>query len=402
MAQPSITPVLQNSVFLSMKFLHLIWSNLKRKKLRTTLTLLSIFVAFLLYGLLCTIKEAFTAGVTMAGADRLIVRHKVSLIMNLPITYQARMERIPGVAAAMHWTWFNGIYKNEPKNFFGSFPVEPEALLSMYPEYLLPEDQKQAWIKTRIGAMAGRSLANRFGWKIGDRIQLTSPIWPRKGEQAWEFEIVGIYDGAKKGTDTSGFFFRYDYFDEGRAYGEGLVGWYVARVNDPDRAAAVAEAIDAEFANSPYETKAEPEGAFAQGFVQQVGNIGTILIAILTAVFFTILLVAGNTMAQAVRERTEELGVLKAMGFTNSLVLTLVLVESCLIALVGGLAGLGAAWLVTVRGSPVPAILPVFYLPPHYLVLGVVFVAGLGLLAGILPALQAMRLRIAEALRRTA
>ncbi len=385
-----------------MKFLHLIWSNLKRRKLRTILTLLSVFVAFLLYGLLCTIKEAFTAGVTMAGADRLIVRHKVSLIMNLPVTYQARMERIPGVAAAMHWTWFNGIYQNEPKNFFGSFPVEPAALLAMYPEYLLPESQKQAWLKTRIGAMAGRTLADRFKWKIGDRVQLTSPIWQRKGDQPWEFEIVGIYDGAKKGTDTSGFFFRYDYFDEARVYGEGLVGWYVARVTDPERAAEVAKAIDAEFANSPYETKAEPEGAFAQGFVQQVGNIGTILIAILTAVFFTILLVAGNTMAQAVRERTGELGVLKAMGFTNGMVLVLVLAESCLIAAVGGLAGLGTAWLVTVGGSPVPAILPVFYLPPEALVAGAGFVLLLGVLAGILPAVQAMRLRIAEALRKTA
>lgn len=385
-----------------MKFFHLVWHNLQRRKLRTLLTLLSVFVAFLLYGLLCTVKEAFTAGVTLAGADRLIVRHKVSLIMNLPVTYRARMERIPGVAAAMHWTWFNGIYQNEPKNFFGSFPVDPEPLLAMYPEYLLPEDQKQAWLKTRTGAMVGRTLANRFNWKIGDRVQLTSPIWPRKGDQAWEFEIAGIFDGAKKGTDTSGFFFRYDYFDEARSYGEGLVGWYVARVSDPERAVEVAKAIDAEFANSPYETKAEPEGAFAQGFVQQVGNIGTILVAILSAVFFTILLVTGNTMAQAVRERTGELGVLKAMGFPDGLVLGLVLFESCVIALVGGLAGLGAAWLVTAGGSPVPAMLPVFYLPPRDLLYGVGFVAALGIAAGILPALQAMRLQIADALRRSA
>jgi putative ABC transport system permease protein len=231
---------------------------------------------------------------------------------------------------------------------------------------------------------------------------LTSPIWPRKGDLPWEFEIVGIYDGVKKNTDTSGFFFRYDYFDEGRARGEGLVGWYVVRVKDPKSAVEVAKAIDAEFANSPYETKAEPEGAFAQGFVQQVGNIGSILIGILTAVFFTILLVTGNTMAQSVRERIEELGVLKALGFSNWLMLVLVLLESCLIAGVGGLAGLGAAWLVTAGGSPVPSVLPVFYLPPRDLLIGVALVLGLGVLAGIFPALQAMRLRIAEALRRTA
>src|SRR5258706_525194 len=245
-----------------MKYFVLVWSSLKRKKSRTILTLLSIFVAFVLYGFLCTIKEAFTGGVTMAGADRLIVRHKVSLIMTLPVTYKARMEQIPGVASAVHFTWFNGIYQNEPKNFFGTFPVEPEPFLAMYPEILVPEEQKQAWLKTRAGAIVGRTLADRFKWKIGDRVPVASPIWPRKGEGAWEFEIVGIYTGAKKGTDTSGFYFRYDYFDEGRARGEGLVGWYAVRVNDPGRAAEVAKAIDREFANSPHETKAEPEGAF--------------------------------------------------------------------------------------------------------------------------------------------
>ena len=376
-----------------MKFFSLVWSNLKRKKLRTSLTLLSIFVAFVLFGLLCAIKEAFTGGVALAGADRLVVRHKVSLIMLLPVNYKTRMERIPGVASAVHFTWFNGIYQNESKNFFPSFPVEPEPFLAMYPEYVLPEAHKQAWLKTRTGAIVGRALMDRFKWKIGDRVPLLSPIWPRKGGAAWDFEIVGIYEGAKKGTDTSGFYFRHDYFDEGRAQGEGQVGWYGVRVNDPARAAEVAGAIDNEFANSPYETKAEPEGAFAQGFAQQVGDIGTILIAILSAVFFTMLLVAGNTMAQAVRERTEEIGVLKAMGFTNELVLTLVLAESCLIAAVGGLMGLGLAWLIAANGSPVPSMLPVFYLPSHDLLVGLALVVCLGVAAGILPAIQAMRLR---------
>jgi len=364
---------------------------------------LSIFVAFVRYGLLCTIKEAFTAGVTMAGKDRLVVRHKVSLIMNLPESYRARMEQIPGIASAFHFTWFNGIYQNEPKNFFGTFPVgDIEKLLAIYPEFLLPQDQKQAWLKTRTGAVVGRQLANRFKWKIGERIALLSPIWPRQGEGPWEFEIVGILDGAKKGTDTSGFYFRYDYFDEARALGKGMVGWYAVKVSDPEHAVAAANAIDNEFANSPYETKTEPEGAFTQGFVQQMGDIGTILIAILSAVFFTILLVVGNTMAQSVRERTGELGVFKAMGFGNELALGLVLAESLLLASLGGLAGLGLAWLIASRGSPVPSMLPVFYLPVRYVLIGVLLVIGLGLAAGILPALRAMRLRIADALRRQA
>ncbi len=383
-----------------MKFLILIWSNLQRKKLRTALTLLSIFVAFLLFGVLCTIKEAFTGQIALAGVDRLIVRHKVSLIMTLPETYKTRMERVSGVASAVYFTWFNGIYRNEPKNFFGSFPTDPEPFLALYTEFLLPEDQKQAWLSKRSGAIVGRMLADRFKWKIGDRIPLMSPIWPHQSGNAWEFEIVGIFEGAKKGTDTSGFYFRYDYFDEGRAQGKGLVGWYGVRVNDPARAGEVAKAIDLEFANSPYETKAEPEGAFVQGFAQQMGDIGTILIAILSAVFFTILLVAGNTMAQSVRERTMELGVLKAMGFTNERVLALVLAESCFITLLGGTLGLVAAWVFTLGGSPNPAILPVFYLPTHYLGLGMILVIALGFIAGLLPAWNAMRLQIAEALRR--
>jgi len=386
-----------------MKFFHLIWSNLKRKKLRTILTLLSVFIAFVLYGLLCTISEAFTAGVSMAGADRLVVRHKVSFIMNLPASYKERIEKLPGVASTIHFTWFNGIYKDEPKNFFGSFPIsDMGTMLAIYPEYALPEDQKQAFARTRTGAIIGRSLSERkeFGWKIGDRVQLVSPIWPRKGDQPWEFEIVGILDATKKTADTSGFYFRYDYFDEARARGEGLTGWYVVRVKDPNQATEVAKAIDAEFANSPYETKAEPEGAFMQGFAQQIGDIGKILIAILSAVFFTILLVTGNTMAQSVRERTSEFGVLKAMGFTDRLALGLVLAESCLLAAVGGLAGLGLAWLIAAGGSPVPAMLPVFYLPSKYLVIGVGLVFSLGVVAGIVPALQAMRLQIAQSLRR--
>src|SRR6266446_2818729 len=361
-----------------MKFFFLIWSNLKRKKLRTSLTLLSIFVAFVLYGLLCTIKEAFTAGVTLAGKDRLVVRHKVSLIMNLPESYRARMEQIPGVASAVHFTWFNGIYKDEPKNFFGTFPVSDiEKFLDIFPELLLPPEQKQAWLKTRTGAVVGRQLANRFKWKIGERIPLVSPIWTRQGEGAWEFEIVGIFDGAKKATDTSGLYFRYDYFDEGRAIGKGMAGWYGVKVSAPERADELAKAIDNEFANSPYETKTEPEGAFMQGFASQIGDIGTIMIAILSAVFFTILLVAGNTMAQSVREPTGELAVFKALGFANELALGLVLAESVMLAGLGGLAGLGLAWLFTLRGSPVPSMLPVFYLPVRYLLFGVLFVLGL-------------------------
>jgi putative ABC transport system permease protein len=385
-----------------MRFLPLLWSNLKRKKLRTVLTVLSILVAFILYGFLCAIKQALTGGVSLAGADRLVVRHKISIIMSLPESYTQRISRIPGVAAVSHQTWFGGIYQ-DPKNFFAMMPVEPEPFLKMFPEFILPEDQKEAWLRTRTGIIVGRATAERFKWEVGDRIPIQSPIWQRAGAgAAWEFDIVGIFEGSKKGTDTTSAYFRYDYFDEARAFNKGQVGWYTVRIGDPDRAAEIAAAIDEEFANSPAETKTEPEGAFAQAFAQQVGNIGAILVGILSAVFFTILLVAGNTMAQAVRERTEELGVLKAIGFSNQRVLFLVLGESCIMAAVGGLVGLGLAWLVTLGGSPVPSLLPIFYLRPLDIGIGIALVVGLGAVAGIAPALQAMSLRIADALRRAA
>jgi len=382
-----------------MRFLHLIWGNLTRKKLRTALTLLSVLVAFVLFGFLSAIKQALVGGVELAGADRLIVRHKVSIIQLLPVAYQARMERIPGVAAAAHQTWFGGIYQ-DPRNFFMQCPVVPDQFMAMFPEFRLPSAQMQAWLATRTGAIVGRKTAERFHWKVGDRIPIMSPIWMRR---TWEFDLVGIFDGRDKGTDTTGMFFRYDYFDEVRKtqnWGQGLVGWYTIRVKDPAQAADTARRVDEEFANSPAETKTEPEGAFVQAWANQVGNIALIVAGILGAVFFTILLVTGSTMSQAVRERIGELGVLKAIGFTNGQILGLVLAESCLLTVLGGGLGLGLAWLIIARGDPTGGLLPMFFLPGRDLLLGLGLSLALGLVTGILPARQATRLRVADALRR--
>ena len=383
-----------------MKFFPLIWSNLKRKKLRTTLTLLSILVAFILFGFLSAIKQALVGRVEVAGANRLVVRHKVSIIQSLPESYKARMERIPGVSKATHLTWFGGIYK-DPKNFFAQMPVVPEEFLDLYPEFILPPGQKEAWFKSRMGAIVGRKCAERFQWKVGDKIPILSSIWVKTdGSQKWEFEIVGIFDGKTKSTDTSQMYFRHDYFEEARRWAKGTVGWYMIQVKDPAQAAEIAKAVDQEFENSPAETKTEPEGAFVQAFAKQVGDIAMITASILSAVFFTILLVAGNTMAQSVRERTGELGALKAIGFSNSLVLSLVLAESCLLALIGGILGLGLAWVLTSHGDPTGGMLPLFFLPPRDLIIGLAITLLLGVTTGIFPALQAMRLRVADALRR--
>lgn len=383
-----------------MKYLYLVWSNLKRRKLRTLLTVLSILVAFMLFGYLSAIRQGFNQGVSVAGADRLVVRHKVSIIQLLPESYGARMEQIPGVTSAVHATWFGGVYQ-KPSNFFAQMPVQPEAYLNMFPELRLPDDQRKAWLTTRSGAIAGKLLAERFGWKIGDRIPINATIWFKKdGGATWEFDLVGIYEGAEKGTDTSQFFFRYDFFEETRGQGSGLVGWYTVRIADPARAAETAAAIDQEFANSPAETKTEPEGAFIQGFANQIGNIGKIMMFIVAAVFFTILLVAGNTMAYSVRERTNELAVFKAIGFSDRKVLGLVLGESMVLSILGGGLGLGLAWLLISLGDPTHGSLPVFFFPTRELFTGLGLVVGMGLITGILPALRAQHLQIADALRR--
>ncbi len=385
-----------------MRFLHLIWSNLKRKKLRTLLTLLCILIAFVLFGLLSSIKQALTGGISVAGQNRLVVRNKVSLILSLPVSYKQRMERIPGVSLATHQTWFGGVFQQQPKVFFMQNPVVPEEFLDMHPEIALPDAQKKAWFQTRTGAIVGRATADRLHWKVGDKVPIFSPIWRQAdGNQTWEFDIDGIYDVTEQTADNLSFFFHYDYFDEARAGGKGQVGWYTIRIKNPAQATEIAKLVDREFENSDYETKTEPEGAFAQSWAKQVGNIALITAAILGAVFFTILLVAGNTISQAVRERTGELGVLKAIGFTNLQVLGLVLAESCLISILGGVLGLGFAWLIVpVVAKALSGMLPMFFFPARDLLLGLGLCVALGVATGFFPAVAAMRLRVADALRR--
>jgi len=383
-----------------MKFFRLLWSGLMRKKLRTVLTLLSILVAFVLFSYLSAIHTGFSIGVELAGQDRLITRHKVSLIQLLPEAHQGEILRIEGVESVIHMTWFGGTYQ-KPSNFFAQMPTDPEPFLDMFPEYIIDDEERRSWLETRTGAMVGSKLAERFGWKVGDRVPIDSQLWAQKdGNRVWEFDIVAVYDGAESGTDTTQFFFRYDYFDEARGFGDGLVGWYTVRIEDPGRAAEIARAIDAQFANSPNETKTEPEGAFIQGFANQMGNIGLILTLIVGAVFFTILLVTANTMAYTVRERSSELAVLKAIGFTDSGVLGLVLGESFMLSVIGGGIGLALGWFMVSLGDPSGGALPLFYIPGRNYLIAAALIVALALAAGSLPALEAKRLQIADALRR--
>ena len=382
-----------------MKYLPLVWRCLMRRKLRTLFTALSILVAFVLFGALMALRVAFNMGVELAGQDRLVMIQRVSFINPLPRAYQGRIAASSGVAAVTHSSWFGGIYQ-DPKNFFPQFAVEPEPWLQMYPEYVLPAERKQAWYADRTGAIVGRSLADRFGWKVGDRVPLQATIWRTADNKPWTFTIDGIYEAGAKGTDTTQMFFHYDYLNESRTFGKDLVGWYIIRVADPQQSDAVATRLDGLFANSPTETKTSTEKAFVQAFAKQIGDIGTILMAILAAVLFTMLLVAGNTMAQAVRERTNELAVMKTLGFGDGLILGLVLLESVTLAVVGGGIGLLLAWLVTQQGDPTGGMLPAFFLPTRDIVFGAGLILLLGTAAGLLPAWQAGRLRIVDALRR--
>ncbi|MGB5256267.1 MAG: ABC transporter permease [Woeseiaceae bacterium] len=384
-----------------MKFFRLIWKNAWRKKIRTALTILSVFVAFLLFALLSAIGFAFRGGVDVADAERLIVIHKISLINPLPVSYQNRIAAIDGVESVTHATWFGGYYQ-EPRNQFGQFPVDPQAYMDMYPEFLMPEAQREAFQQNRTSAIVGEELATAYGWKVGDRIPIQATIWTQSdGSRVWEFELVGIFSSEDPRASTAVMLLNYEYFDEARAFGQGTVGWYILRVADGANPVEVANAIDLEFANSPSETETSTEAAFAQSFMKQYGNIALIVRLILGAVFFTLLLVSGNTMSQSVRERISELAVLKTLGFGDRTMLAIVLAESILIIAIGGVLGMAVGWVV-VQGlaGQMGAFLPGIFLSPAAIAGGVGMIIGAGILAGIFPALKAMRLSIIDALAR--
>ena len=381
-----------------MKYLPLVWKNVWRRKFRTIFTLLSILIAFLLFGILMTIRNSFAFGVEIAGLDRLVLINRVSLIMPLPYSYLARLQAVPGVELVTHNTWFNGIYQ-DPSNFFANIAVEPEPFMKVYPEYRLPPEQIKAWLDDRQGAVVGRDLAKRFGWKLGDRVPLQGTIYRPKSGEVWTFNVDGIYD-ADEGIDKTQFFFRYDYLEENRTIGKGDVGWYVVKIADRSRAVEMSRAFDAMFENSAAETKTTTEKGFAEGFASQVGDIASIMIAVSTVVLLMFGLVAASTMAQSVRERTSELAVLKTLGFPDPAILALVLAESLFIACLGGGTGLLLAWLIVKQGDPTGGLLSVFVLSTRDLWIGIGLMTAMGVLAGVTPAIGAMRLKITDALRR--
>jgi putative ABC transport system permease protein len=382
-----------------MKFLHLILANMSRKKMRTILTVGSFAVALFLFAFLAVVKGAFGRGADIAGADRLVTINRISIIQPIPLSYRDQILRIPGVKSITHNNWFGGVYQDE-KNFFPQFVIDPENQRQVMSELIVPDDQWQKFVADREGAIVGARTAQRFGWKIGDRVPIKNVGYGTSG--TWEFNIDGIYHSQHAGGDETQFWFQWDYFEERVPERfKGNIGWYVLRLDNPDDAPRVAKAIDDTFTNSSYETKTETESAFAAGWVKQFGNIEFLILTIGAVVFFTLLLITGNTMAIAVRERVGELAVLKAIGFSDFSILVLVLAEALLIALLGGVLGLGVAMLaVPVLGNALNGLLPELVLSPAILFVGLATALIIGAAGGILPGVGAMRMRVVSALRR--
>jgi putative ABC transport system permease protein len=371
-------------------------ANLMRKKTRTILTLLSVVTAFLLFGLLQAVNVMFSAGADFVGATRLVTQARVSFTTSLPMRLLPEIESIPGVESVMWQQWFGAVWQENTQLIF--FAADPARLHAVYPEYIMPDEQWKAFAETRTGMIAGRALADQYGWKIGDKLPIASNIFPQKdGSKAWTFDLVGIYDGkdAEWQRNTNVGWINFAYYDEANQFGSGRAGTFTLRLSDPDQAEQIAKAIDSRFENSPDETKTQTEKDFNLGFFKQIGDIGLIVRWILFAVFFTLLLVVGNTIAQSVRERVPELAILKTLGFTDGSVLGFVLAEAAVMCLIGGLLGLGIATVIgiLIGGGNFP--LAVDY---RVWVTGLIAIIGLALAVGLPPALRAGRLSIVDAL----
>ncbi|WP_312367771.1 FtsX-like permease family protein [Stenotrophomonas sp.] len=383
-----------------MKYFSLIWAQLFRSRTRTLFTLLSIVTAFLLFGMLDSVRVAFASGGnTVAGANRLVVASRLSITQSLPIRLEPQIRQIEGVQDVTYAMWFGGIYQDQ-KNFFPNFSVAPN-YFDLMTEFEIPKDQVDTFRNTRTGAIVGESLAKQFGWKIGDTIPLQATIFPRGGSNDWPLQLVGIFKSKNTATaanEERQLMMNWKYFDESNDYIKNQVSWYTVRLDNPDHASRVAQAIDAISANSDHETKSQTESAFQQAFIKQFADIGMIVTSIMGAVFFTLLLLTGNTMAQAVRERVPELATLKTLGFTDGTMLMLVMVESIVLVGLGGAIGLGLAALAL----PVMAPQTMGLLPPHVpaqtWIVGLVLIVVIGLVVGVLPALRAKRLKIVDAL----
>lgn len=380
-----------------MKYLPLIWAGLWRRRTRTVFTILSITVAFLLFGILQGVNSAFSSAADKANINRLYVVSRLSMIEPLPVSYVPRIRGIPGVDGIGYGVWFGG-YHEEPRNYVFSFPVNATEYFDIFTELKLPKDQLSALINTRNGAVIGVALAKRLDWKIGDTVPVPTAIWVRTdGAPAWNFKIVGIYDHAQDSSKANSLFFNYDYFDEARSFSKGTASWFIVRVDSPKLAAGVGEAIDRMFANSPDETQTQSEKEYSQAYFKQFGDVNFIVTAIVGAVFFTLLFLTGNTMMQSVRERIPELAVLKTLGFTDGGIVALLLAEAVLLCVSAAALGLALAALLFPFMKDISELTR---LPIPVIGQGAVVAIVLAIVTALPPALNAGRLKIVDALAR--
>lgn len=380
----------------------LVRKNLFRRKLRAILMIISILVAFMIFGVLSGFYSAFNASDDRAAADRMMVVNKINFTQPLPIAYYNRVRVVEGVRQVTFANWFGGYYQ-DPKNFMVTLAIEPATYFDVYrSEVELPPDQLQAFIRDRSSAVIGESLARKYNWKIGDRIPVQSNIFSQKsGGHTWDFTIAGIVKGKAAHVDTNFLLFQYNYFDETRSFGKDTIGWMILQTTSPENNDRVARTIDAMFANSSAETNTDTEKAFGKAFAAQFGNIALIVFLVVGAAFVTILMIVGNTMALSIRERTREIGVLKTLGFSGQRILGMVLGESVLLALLGGVPGLALAALIAwaLRNS-LSNVVPGFTVSADIMLQGLGLMIVLGLITGLIPAVNAMRLKIAAALGR--
>lgn len=384
-----------------MNYAELVWANLWRRRARTIVTVLAVGAAFLLYAVLAATKQGFSGGLDLLGDERLVTVHKSGIIFPLPMAYRQRIAAVDGVESVAIGVWAQGYYQ-EQKNFVPLIAVD-DAFLAMYPEIVVPAAQAAAWKSNRIGAIVGKTVAARRGWKVGDIVPIRSGAYFKAdGSNTWDFHIDAIYDVTAKVIDTESVWVHYDYLNEGRSFDRDTAGWYIVQLAEVSRGPEVAKTIDTMFANSSRETKTSSEKAFNEGFVGQFGNISKILVYVASAVFFSMLLVTASTMAQAVRERTAELAVLKALGFADRIVFALVLTEALAITLLGAAFGLGVAWWVCKwMGSELTLVLPAYQLTLAAVLTGAAAAFMLGVISGLWPAWRAMHMRMVDALRET-
>ncbi len=384
-----------------MKYIPLIFADILTKKVRFIFVILSLAIAFFMFAYLSAIKQGFVGGVDISGVDKMIIFYKVSNFNLMPIGHKFKIKNIPGVKNVNEASWFGGYYQNR-KNTFPQYAINPEDYLTMYNTgYELNEDQKQAWIADREGALIGDVIAERFGWDIGDRITLTSAIWGNKDNtNDWEFNIRGISYQKDKNANMQGMLFHHKYFDEYRAWGNDQVAWFNVQAEDASTLDEVGNRIDAFFKNSDYETKTSPEKAYSRSYLNQIGDIEAIFLSILSVVFLTLLAVTGSAMAQGIKEHISDLAVMSVIGFSSRLIAIITVVETVLVALIGSSIGIALAWLAcNLFGDPTKGLLPIFHLPNFVVWQGLVLAGLFGLLIGLVPVFLILRMDKVQALR---